>query len=285
MMIISHGTGHNSSLSQDKKKEIYLTNYGNKYEGITISSRIYDGSKFVGTSNTTQNKVFIPMSDEQCKKEREKKAVRRIKDAIYPNDFQLFALLTWKTKKKRWDTDAQDADVRKYFNKLHRKYPEITAVAVRHKNPDGTGYHVHVLLGNFPRNKMRMKKGEVDSNGHQLYCLLGWYPLGRATAEYIVDEFAVKNYLANRKKIRELTAGIHSIVYRTRNLVHTERKTCGMSDEEIDTLLTEKNNNDEIIYDQEFSVEHSDGNEEKLRYVLTEKGSALSVSGKGGMQK
>jgi hypothetical protein len=276
MMIISNGTGHNSSLSQDKKKEIYLTNYGNKYEGITISSRIYDESKFVGTSNTTQNKVFIPMSDEQCKKEREKKAVRRIKDAIYPNDFQLFALLTWKTKKKRWDTDAQDVDVKNYFNKLHRKYPEFTAVAVRHKNPDGTGYHVHVLLGNFPRNKMRIKKGEFDSNGHQLYCLLGWSQHGRSTVEYIVDELAVKNYLANRDKVGELTQGIESIVYRTRNLVHTERKTCGMNDEEIDKLLTEKNNNSEIIYDREFSIEHSDGNEEKLRYVLTEK---------GGMQK
>lgn len=276
------GGEHNSSPSQVNKREVYITRYGDTHTGFTITSHPH-----IEETNDCNTVTSIPtsMSDTEREKERVKKVIRRIKDAAYPNHFQIFVLLTWKSSKMRWDTKAQDKDVSSFFNKLHKQYPELVILAVRHKCPKGTGYHVHVIIGNLPRRKLRIIKGEFDEHGRQLYYLLGWGNKGRATAEYIESELAVKNYLANREKIKLIPRNVKCIVYRTRNLIRTKRESCGMNDEEITTILKEKKSNKEIRYTSKFDVAYGDGLKEKMTYVFTDGEFPSPISEKGGEQE
>ncbi len=252
-----------SPLGQDKK-EVYFTNYGDNMTGITVTSHLF--YEKVASMPSVAPKAAAPMSLEQREHERIKKARRRIKDIILANNFDVMAIITWRAKYKRCNPDIQNEELREFFDKLRKKYPGIKIFAVRHKNPDSEGYHVHVLFENLPRRALRIKKDKLDDCGRQTYCLLGWSRKGWASAEYIEKLKGVARYLSGRKKVASLPKGVHSIVFRGRNLISADRESWGMTDEEIaDFLFKNKSSIEDNSY---FSIDKGNGYKEHIRYVI-----------------
>lgn len=271
-------TGPKSSPYSQDKREVYITNYGDRHTGITITSHAFTDKVCFSSSPIAVSKTPVPMSDEEKAYERIKKASRRIKDVLLANAFDVMAVITWRAKYKRCSPEIQNIELREFFGKLRKKYPDITVYAVRHKNPLSDGYHVHVLIGNLPRRALRIKKGKYDEEDRQTYCLLGWSRKGWASAEYIVNREGVAHYFANPKKIALLPQGVHSIVFRSRNLIKTERESCGMSDEEIEALLAD---NKKIEYESSFFAGRRQT--EKLYYIMAE--GRINISQKRGGDK
>ncbi len=254
----------NSSLYCLGKKEVYVTQYGTNFSAVTFTPHYYIDNP---QSIITASRAPIPMSYEQRAYERIKKACRRIKDAILANNFSVMAIITWRAKYKRCDPDLQNAELRIFFRKLRKKYPDVKIFAIRHKNPGSKGYHVHVLFEKLPRKALRIKKGKTDNNGRQTYYLLGWSRKGWASAEFVENLEGIARYFSQNKKIALLPEGVHSIVYRGRNLTPTKRNSCGMTDAEIRTILSNICNIKESHF---FFVERGNGYKEKLLYILTE---------------
>ena len=252
-----------TSTCQEKKKTVYLTHYGEAYTGITIAPNVRDDK---GSRGTQSSSTALSRSDEERFDDMVYKRRKRIKDLGLSNAFELFGILTWRTKKMRFDVAAQDAQVRQFFSKLRRKYPNIRYLAVRHKNPEGTGYHVHVLIGELPRRCLRIKTGEFDHGNRQIYCLLGWSRHGKASVEYIQNQEYVVNYVSKYSRLSLLPQGVRSLVTYSKNLERPERKRENLSDKEI-TRMKRRTRKDKI-YESDFFVGNDADYQLQMHYEL-----------------
>lgn len=252
-----------TSTCQEKKKTVYLTHYGEAYTGITIAPNIRDDKNSRGTQSSS---AALPRSDEERFDDMVYKRRKRIKDLGLSNAFELFGILTWRTKKMRFDVVAQDAQVRQFFSKLRRKYPDIRYLAVRHKNPKETGYHVHVLIGELPRRCLRIKTGEFDHENRQIYCLLGWSRYGKASVEYIQNQEYVVNYVSKYSRLSLLPQNVRSLVTYSKNLERPEREREDLTDNEIAKIKRKARKGK--IYEADFFLGNDTGYQLKIHYEL-----------------
>ncbi|WP_101876744.1 hypothetical protein [Lachnoclostridium edouardi] len=252
-----------STCQEEKKKTVYFTHYSDGYTGITIAPNIRDDKS---AHQSQSSSAALPRSDEERFNDLVYKRRKRIKDLGLSNRFELFGILTWRTKKMRFNVTAQDKQVRQFFSKLRRKYPDIRYIAVRHKNPEGTGYHVHILIGELPRRCIRIRKGVFDSKGRQTYCLLGWSRNGWSSVEYIENPEYVVNYISKYSRLSLLPQGARSLVTYSKNLERPGHEREDLSDKEIARM--KRRTHRDKIYEADFFVGNDAEYRQQMHYEL-----------------
>lgn len=266
-MVVRIGTGRVAKTyvgQVEQKQSVYLANYGIDYTGITIAPHVRD-DKGGATARSTLSHSRSMRTDEERFEDMVHMRRRRIMDLGLSNKFELFGILTWRTKKMRFDTKAQDEQVRQFFSKLHRKYPDVRYMAVRHKNPNGTGYHVHVLIGGLPRHRIRIKKNQYDSENRQTYCLLGWSKRGWASVTYIENQRRVVDYISKTARMSQIPKNVRALVTYSKNLKRPVRTKANLDTTEI--LELKHKSNQSLIYKTSFDV-GSNGHKQKMHYRL-----------------
>lgn len=181
---------------------------------------------------------------------------RNIKNYYHSNKFEWCAVLSWRSKWRRMDTEYQDGCVRGFLKKLKRKYPDIIYLAIRHKNEDCEGYHIHLFISGLPRRMFRMRTGVLDDKGRQTYCFLGWrkYDYGWSSAEKVESTKNYLTYVAKWDKMWLLPKDVKSIVAYSRDLILPDKDKEVLSNEDVAKL--KETVKDNVIYYSKFYIDN-----------------------------
>ena len=179
---------------------------------------------------------------------------RTIKNIRYSNGFEWCVILSWRSKKRRMDTEYQNDCVRSFLKSLKKKYPDIAYLAVRHKNEDSEGYHIHLFISGLPRKRFRIRPGVLDNKGRQTYCFLGWCKYGWCSAETVESTEGYIEYVAQRDKMRLIPKDVKSIVAYSRNLKHPEKDKEVLTGKELYNLKEEVK--DKVLYDVDVYIDN-----------------------------
>lgn len=244
----THSTDPKTYLSQDNKKShVAYYKKGDKFSSIYL--RDYKAEAPVIHKRENPNRT-----DEDRYEDMVAQRGRTIKNIRYSNGFKWCVILSWRSKKRRMDTEYQNTCVRSFLKSLRKKYPDIAYLAVRHKNKDSEGFHIHLFISGLPRNRFRIRREVFDDKGRQTYCFLGWYKHGWCSAEMVESTEGYINYVAQRDKMRLIPKEVKSLVAYSRNLKRPEKDKEALTVEELSDL--KDNIKDKILRDIDVYVDN-----------------------------
>ena len=235
--------------SQDDNRKEYDAHYkkGDFFSSVNLSDHKSDRSSIRKKKKATR-------TDEDQIEDMVAQRSRTIKNLRYSNKFDWCVILSWRSKKRRMDTKYQNDCIRKFLKSLKKKYPDITYAAVRHKNEDCEGYHIHLFISGLPRRRFRIRREIFDDKGRETYCFLGWYKYGWCSAEKVDSTEHYIIYVGKRSKMRLLPKEVKSLVAYSRNLKHPEKDKEVLTDKEVYDLKEEIK--DKVLYDVDIYIDN-----------------------------